>query len=137
MTVLRMLIVPTFFTIAVLLFALFAEAELIDSADCVSDAEPGRAGSCIIKPYEVDNVLITFFWFDTEEELQVFFFEEYGEYDEQMRSFSLAEVYDEDKNICHLDLYAVRPILVDDDKTLSIGHEVLHCVNGPDYQVTW
>lgn len=128
-----------FFALAVLCFIMAGtvKAELIASPPekCVSDVEYGP-GSCIKKPYEIDNVLITFFWFDTEAEMQQWFFDEYGEFDEDMRSFSGSEPY-ADKNVCHLDLYAVRPILVDDDFTLSIGHEVIHCVHGPDYHVYW
>ena len=125
------------FCFAMVLFSGEACAELIDPADCVSDAEPGRAGSCIIKPYEISNVLLTIFWFDTEQEMHDYYVDAgFGNPDKFMRSFSASEIYEE-KNMCHLDLFAVRPILVDDDPTLSIGHEVVHCVYGPDYHEVW
>ncbi len=128
----RNLITVLLFTIALFCFAMAAFAE-----ECESDVLEGRAGSCIEKPYEIENVLITFFWFDTEEEMQAYYVEqEFGPLDKLMRSFNGSEPYP-DKNICHLDLYAVRPVKVDDDYTLSIGHEVIHCVHGPDYHVTW
>lgn len=96
----------------------------------------------IMKPYEIDNVIITFYWFDTEKEMQEYYLEHFGEetnetiVDEYMRGFSASEPIPS-KNICYLDLYAVRPLEVDDDPTLSIGHEVLHCVHGPDYHVDY
>jgi len=103
----------------------------------ISTGLPAHAEE-IIKPYEIGNILITFFWFDTESEMQEFYFENVGkkkgddEIDRLMRGFSGSEAYP-DKNMCHLDLYAVRPIKVDGDRTLTIGHEVLHCVYGPSY----
>ena len=96
----------------------------------------------IMKPYEIDNVMITFYWFDTDKEMQEYYLEHFGEeanedvIDEYMRGFSASEPVPE-KNICHLDLYAVRPLEVDDTYTLTIGHEVLHCVHGPGYHIDW
>lgn len=94
----------------------------------------------IVKLYEIDNVLITFFWFDTELEMQKYYAKHFlkadiNKIDPLMRGFSADEPYIE-KNICHLDLYAVRPLKVDDDMTLTIGHEVLHCVHG-QYHKVW
>lgn len=87
----------------------------------------------IQKPYEIDNVLVTFFWFDTERELQDYrAWAEDEEVDRDMAAYSASEPYPT-KNVCHLDAYVVRPLEVDDDMTLSIGHEVLHCVHGPEY----
>lgn len=92
----------------------------------------------IVKPYEIGNVLVTFFWFETYAEMQEYYRVKYKEekIDQQMRGFSAAEPYP-DKNICHLDLYTVRPKEVDDNVTLTIGHEVLHCVHGPRYHRIW
>lgn len=95
----------------------------------------------IVKLYEIDNVLITFFWFDTELAMQEYYVEHFLEdvdidkIDPLMRGFSADEPYVK-QNMCHLDLYAVRPTEVDDDMTLTIGHEVLHCVHG-QYHKVW
>jgi len=92
-----------------------------------------RAEEMIYKPYEIENVLVTFFFFDTELELQKYRAEiEEEDIDRRMKAYSLSEPYP-DKNICHLDAYVVRPQIVDDDFTTSVGHEVLHCVHGPEY----
>lgn len=95
----------------------------------------------IMKPYEIQNVLITFYFFDTELQMQEFyrdnFAEEQGEVikvDPLLRGFSLVEGRPE-KHICHVDMYVVRPAEVDDDKVLTIGHEVMHCVYGPNYHI--
>lgn len=86
----------------------------------------------IQKPYEIDNVLITFFWFDTLEELQSFVaVENDWTIETDLQGLSAYEPY-VDKNFCHLDMYVVRPREVDDEYTLTIGHEVVHCVHG-DY----
>jgi len=127
------------FAFALFCFAMaaFADSDLRDfEAECVSDVEFGP-GSCIEKPYEISNVLLTIFWFDTEEEMRDYYIEQgFGNPDRLMRAFSASEVYEE-KGMCHLDVYLVRPTLVDDYETTSVGHEVLHCVYGPDYHVTW
>ncbi len=84
----------------------------------------------IQKPYEIDNVLITFFWFDTLEELQAFVADDNDwTIEADLLGLSAYEPYPE-KNFCHLDMYAVRPQEVDDEPTVTIGHEVLHCVHG-------
>jgi len=124
------------FTISLLCFAMAAFSE-----ECESDIKYGP-GSCIYKPYEITTVLITLFFFDTEIQMQEFYLEKFGaandedEIDPLMRAFSGAEPYPE-MNFCHLDLYALRPVLVDDRYTLDIGHEVIHCVYGPNYHVDW
>ena len=96
----------------------------------------------ISKPYEIENVVITFYFFDTELEMQEYYLEHFGEQegeteiDTLMRGFS-DSAGDVEKNICLVDLYVVRPQEVDDAKTKTIGHEVLHCVYGPGYHVKW
>ena len=96
----------------------------------------------ISKPYEIENVVITFYFFDTELEMQEYYLEHFGEQegeteiDTLMRGFS-DSAGDAEKNICLVDLYVVRPQEVDDKPTLTIGHEVLHCVYGPGYHVKW
>ena len=95
----------------------------------------------ISKPYEISNVMITLFFFDTYLEMQEYYLEHFGEENEEteidplMMGFSWSDPLPA-KNICRLELYVVRPIEVDDDPTATIGHEVLHCVHGPDYHVT-
>ena len=98
----------------------------------------------ISKPYEITNVMITFFFFDTEEEMQAYYRDNFAEaegeeklIDKFLRGFSFVEEYEEEKNICHMDMYVVRPIEVDDDKVDTIGHEVLHCVYGSEYHTRW
>ena len=56
----------------------------------------------ISKPYEISNVMITFFFFDTEEEMQVYYRDNFAEaegeeklIDERLRGFSYVEVYEE------------------------------------------
>lgn len=103
----------------------------------ISTGLPAHA-EYISKPYEINTVLVTFFWFDTYEALQDHYFETFGKDkgdegpDRLMAGYSGTETY-LTHNFCHLDLYAVRSSEVDDDEALTIGHEVLHCVHGPGY----
>ena len=97
----------------------------------------------ISKPYEIENVLLTIYFFDTEEEMQAYYRDNFAELegelkiiDERLRGFGYTEV-NEEHNICHLDMYVVRPQEVDDEHVTTIGHEVLHCVYGPGYHVRW
>lgn len=110
---------------------------LIISTSLVTHAED------IVKEFEISNVLITFYWFDTEKEMQQAYIRIFGPEDADvevvdglLRGFSGTWAVPE-KNICVLDLYAVRPQEVDDDATLTIGHEVLHCVYGTKYHRIW
>jgi hypothetical protein len=80
----------------------------------------------IQKDGEIENVVLTIFWFDTIEDLETAFGEE------GLQGYSECERYLK-KNLAHCDLYVVRPTYVDDEETLTIGHEVLHGVYGHDY----
>lgn len=95
----------------------------------------------IMKPYEIQNVLITFYFFDTDLQMQEFYRDNFAEeqkevveIDPLLRGFSLVEGRPE-KHICHVDMYVVRAMEVDDEYTTTIGHEVLHCVYGPNYHI--
>ena len=82
---------------------------------------------------QVSNILVTIFWFDTLSELQEYIAEmDEEEVDDRLQGYSLIERYD-DRDMCHMDMYAVVPNEVDGNHTLTIGHEVLHCVYGEDY----
>ena len=81
----------------------------------------------------IDNILITMFWFDSLAELQEAVAEmEEEEIDDRLEGYSLIERY-EVHNMCHMDMFAVLPNEVDGQHTLTIGHEVVHCVFGEDY----
>jgi len=77
----------------------------------------------ILPEFEIENVLVTVFWFETETELQEYFGEE------RLIGNSECEVKPE-KNISYCDLYLIRPKLVDGDATTTIGHELLHGLFG-------
>jgi hypothetical protein len=88
-----------------------------------------KAEEYIAKPFEMDSVYITFFWFDTLQEMRKWVATniEDEKYDPELMGFSLCEHYEE-HGAAHCDLYVVRPKIVDDEATLTIGHEVLHGV---------
>ena len=100
--------------------------------------ESVASGEEIYKPYEKTNIAVTLFLFDTLEEMQDYRFEKFGEElgliepERDILGFSGSEPYTT-HDFCHLDMYVVRPTLVDDEETSTIGHEFLHCVYGPDY----
>jgi hypothetical protein len=87
---------------------------------------------------EITNVLSTFFFFDTVEEM----IEKWNEQNpddqedpndpELMMGYSYCE-RKEDMNIAYCDVYQVRPTVVDGDHTLTLGHEVFHGVCGTEY----
>ena len=82
----------------------------------------------ISKPFELDSVLITFFWYDTLAELNEAFPDDEG----RLSGYSECEHY-LDHNLAHCDIYVVRPQIVDGEHSLTLGHEVLHGVHGPRY----
>lgn len=92
----------------------------------------------IYKPYEITNVLNTFFFFDTYEEMIVSWNDDNpDDYEDpldknRLQGWSNCECYPE-RNFSHCDVYIVRPSKVDDEHTLTVGHEVLHGVYGPGY----
>ena len=76
----------------------------------------------VFKPeFMIENVLVTMFWYDTIEEFR----EETGETDPDVHAMSLCETKPE-KNIAYCDVFMVLPGRVDDDATLSGGHEYFH-----------
>jgi|GEM_PF-6626830 len=104
----------------------------------ISTGLPAHAED-IVKPYEITNVMVSIFFFDTEAEMQDYRFLHFAEelniveVERDILGFSGSEPYAESHNFCHLDMYVVRPTVVDDEETSTIGHEFLHCVYGPDY----
>ncbi len=93
----------------------------------------------IDKPFEITNVLSTIFFFDTYAEMTAVWNEDHpDDYEDPndpisiLMGFSYCEHYEE-RNFAHCDLYLVRPTEVDDDETLTIGHELLHGVYGEEY----
>lgn len=99
-------------------------------------AMPARADECDLghdsgKPFKaqsvVDNILITMFWFDTLEDLR----EAIGDPEDETCGYSECEIVEE-KNIAYCHIYAVRPRLIDDVWTSTLGHEALHGIWG-DY----
>jgi len=81
---------------------------------------------------EISNVLVTIYWFDTTSEMSAHVEEHFGQDPERLQGFSMIERYG-DRDLCHMDMFVVRPNEVDDEHTLTIGHEILHCIYGKDY----
>ena len=77
--------------------------------------------------FEVENMSFTVYWYDTKEELVEDVGDLFG-----ARDFTAASDCEKkpEFNISYCDLYLVRPISVDDDATMSVGHEVLHGLLG-------
>lgn len=77
--------------------------------------------------FEVQNVGITVHWYDSKEEMQ----DDLGDLFPD-RDYSAASQCEKkpEFNISYCDIYVVRPTMVDDNATLSIGHEVLHGLIG-------
>lgn len=85
----------------------------------------------LIKEFEVNNVGLTIHWYDTREELYDALVDLFGVIweDRDIQAASDCEKKPE-FNISYCDIYAVRPTTVDDDTTMSIGHEVMHGLLG-------
>ncbi len=85
----------------------------------------------LIKEFENNNVGITVHWYDTKAELVEALVDKFGEIweDRDIQAASDCENKPE-FNISYCDLYMVRPTMVDDDTTMSVGHEVLHGLLG-------
>ncbi len=81
----------------------------------------------LFKEFEVQNVAITVHWYDSKEELVEELGAAFGD-----RDFSAASDCEKkpEFNISYCDIYVVRPTSVDDDATMSVGHEVLHGLLG-------
>ena len=81
----------------------------------------------LYREFEVQNVGITVHWYDTKDQMQ----EELGDLFPD-RDYSAASQCEKkpEFNISYCDIYVVRPTQVDDNATLSIGHEVLHGLIG-------
>ena len=92
----------------------------------------------IKKSFEITNVLSTYFLFDTAEEMVAAWNNLYPESPEDLKDpnylqgFSTCEFYPE-RNFSHCDVYVVRPVAVDGENTLTIGHENVHGIYGADY----
>lgn len=77
--------------------------------------------------FEVQNVGITVHWYDSKAQMQ----DDLGDLFPD-RDYSAASQCEKkpEFNISYCDIYVVRPTMVDDNATLSIGHEVLHGLIG-------
>lgn len=78
-----------------------------------------------VPEFWIENMLVTMYWYDTIEEFR----EDTGETDPEVHAMSLCETKP-DKNIAYCDVYMVKPQRVDDDSTLSGGHEFFHGLFG-------
>ncbi len=85
----------------------------------------------LIKEFENNNVGITVTWYDNVDELREAMIDKFGMVwdDRDIQAASNCE-HKPEFNISYCDIYAVRPTMVDDDTTTSIGHEVLHGLLG-------
>lgn len=98
-------------------------------------------GSEFTPEFEITNVMSTFFFFNTKQEVQDAWNELFPdlaeEYDPEfhLEGFSNCEHYVE-QNFAHCDIYVMRPTVVDGENTLTAGHEVFHGVYGSKYHVT-
>lgn len=81
----------------------------------------------LYQEFEVQNVGITVHWYDTKAQMQ----DDLGDLFPD-RDYSAASQCEKkpEFNISYCDIYVVRPTMVDDNATLSIGHEVLHGLIG-------
>ena len=81
---------------------------------------------------EVTNVVSTFYVFSTMKALREFLGDELdGDFSD---TAGFSDCWrDRAQNIAYCSHYVVRPREVDGEYTLTIGHEVLHGMYGPDY----
>lgn len=79
----------------------------------------------IVPDGEITNVVSTFVFYETYEEMWEDFGEEIEGWSECFR--------DLENNIAYCTIWSVRPTFVDDEHTLTIGHEVEHGIWGPGY----
>ena len=87
----------------------------------------GDEPEVIVPEFEIENVLVTVFWFESEAALQEYFDEE------RLTGYSECE-HKPAKNIAYCDLHLMRPEFVDDDATTGVGHELLHGLFGIYHQ---
>ena len=93
----------------------------------------------IAKPYEVTNVLASFYFFDNYADMTAAWnednpddLEDPDDPDAILSGFSYCEINVE-HNISYCEIYVVRPIEVDGEHTTTIGHEIEHGIYGPEY----
>ena len=101
--------------------------ELINQCVEYANEEPEICNEPIKPEFRIENMLVTIFYYDTLQAFQ----EDTGETDPEVRGHSLCETKP-DKNIAYCDFYVVMPKFVDDDFTMTFGHEALHGLLG-DY----
>ena len=98
----------------------------LETNDLAAQVEHSDKKEYISKPHRMDTVLSTFYWFETQDDLQRYVKER------RVRGWSDCAVY-HDHNFAHCDIFVVEPTYLDDNKVTTIGHEVLHGVYGPNY----
>lgn len=98
----------------------------------------------IVPDEEITSVWVKIHFFDTQAEMVARYNELYPEdaEDESLQGFSLCErILPRDfpgeehvvKPYAECEIWQVRPKTVDDEHTVTLGHEVLHGVFGPEY----
>ncbi len=98
----------------------WVEEETVEVEQCFSPYAE------VFKPeFWIENVLVTMYWYDSIEEFR----EDTGETDPDVHAMSLCETHP-DKNIAYCQVFMVKPGRVDDDATLSGGHEYFHGHHG-------
>ena len=119
---------PMFFAILlIVMLAMFSVAEAEEATVLTED------GWLCFAPYSekfepefwIENMSVTLFWYDTQEE----FAEDTGEEDPEVHAFSLCETKP-DKNFAYCDVYMVKPQYVDDVRSADFGHEAFHGLFG-------
>lgn len=80
----------------------------------------------------ITNVVSTFKFFDSLEELRGFLSEFMSENHDDTLAYSMCWRNKED-NIAYCDMFVVMPNEVDGEHTISIGHEVMHGVCGDGF----
>lgn len=105
-----------FFIVIVVFFLWIFTAEVRADENCDQGHDAG-------KPFhiesEVSNVLVTMFWYDDIWNLRE------AVNDPDVCGFSECEVHEE-QNIAYCHIHAVRPKVIDDIWSATLGHEVLH-----------
>ena len=98
------------------------EPEELENERCYAPYAPE-----LVKEFEVDNIVVTVHWYDSVEEMTSEMGDIFG-----TRDWSAASDCEKkpEFNISYCDIYVERPTSVDDNATMSIGHEVLHGLFG-------
>ena len=99
---------------------------LIFFANIALAEDPAVESGPIVADGVIENVLITFFFYDSYAEMWAAIPEKFAG---KVEGLSVCE-RKVDKNIAYCDVYQLRPTRVDGWHTLTMGHEVEHGVFG-------